>query len=206
MLFIAQVIGLMLVAYLIGSFTAGLWIGKWFFKKDIREYGSHNLGATNSFRILGVKAGIVVMIIDVLKGTLATLLPVWLHVPINPLLIGVFAVIGHIYPAYAKLRGGKAVATSAGILLGYSPSVFLVLMAVFVIVLVISRYVSLSSMIAVVVGLIASIFLKDYVLIIVMAILTIFILYRHRANISRIKNGTESKIKFKSSKKNFLIF
>ncbi|ANZ94095.1 MULTISPECIES: glycerol-3-phosphate 1-O-acyltransferase PlsY [Brochothrix] len=201
MLFIAQVIGLMLVAYLIGSFTAGLWIGKWFFKKDIREYGSHNLGATNSFRILGVKAGIVVMIIDVLKGTLATLLPVWLHVPINPLLIGVFAVIGHIYPAYAKLRGGKAVATSAGILLGYSPSVFLVLMAVFVIVLVISRYVSLSSMIAVVVGLIASIFLKDYVLIIVMAILTIFILYRHRANISRIKNGTESKIKFKSSKK-----
>ncbi|SPN76247.1 glycerol-3-phosphate 1-O-acyltransferase PlsY [Brochothrix thermosphacta] len=201
MLFIPQVIGLMLVAYLIGSFTAGLWIGKWFFKKDIREYGSHNLGATNSFRILGVKAGIVVMIIDVLKGTLATLLPVWLHVPINPLLIGVFAVIGHIYPAYAKLRGGKAVATSAGILLGYSPSVFLVLMAVFVIVLVISRYVSLSSMIAVVVGLIASIFLKDYVLIIVMAILTIFILYRHRANISRIKNGTESKIKFKSSKK-----
>lgn len=201
MLFIAQVIGLMLVAYLIGSFNAGLWIGKWFFKKDIREYGSHNLGATNSFRILGVKAGIVVMIIDVLKGTLATLLPVWLHVPINPLLIGVFAVIGHIYPAYAKLRGGKAVATSAGILLGYSPSVFLVLMAVFVIVLVISRYVSLSSMIAVVVGLIASIFLKDYVLIIVMAILTIFILYRHRANISRIKNGTESKIKFKSSKK-----
>lgn len=201
MLFIAQVIGLMLVAYLIGSFTAGLWIGKWFFKKDIREYGSHNLGATNSFRILGVKAGIVVMIIDVLKGTLATLLPVWLHVPINPLLIGVFAVIGHIYPAYAKLRGGKAVATSAGILLGYSPSVFLVLMAVFVIVLVISRYVSLSSMIAVVVGLIASIFLKDCVLIIVMAILTIFILYRHRANISRIKNGTESKIKFKSSKK-----
>ncbi|SPP30778.1 glycerol-3-phosphate 1-O-acyltransferase PlsY [Brochothrix thermosphacta] len=201
MLFIAQVIGLMLVAYLIGSFTAGLWIGKWFFKKDIREYGSHNLGATNSFRILGVKAGIIVMIIDVLKGTLATLLPVWLHVPINPLLIGVFAVIGHIYPAYAKLRGGKAVATSAGILLGYSPSVFLVLMAVFVIVLVISRYVSLSSMIAVVVGLIASIFLKDYVLIIVMAILTIFILYRHRANISRIKNGTESKIKFKSSKK-----
>lgn len=170
-------------------------------KKDIREYGSHNLGATNSFRILGVKAGIVVMIIDVLKGTLATLLPVWLHVPINPLLIGVFAVIGHIYPAYAKLRGGKAVATSAGILLGYSPSVFLVLMAVFVIVLVISRYVSLSSMIAVVVGLIASIFLKDYVLIIVMAILTIFILYRHRANISRIKSGTESKIKFKSSKK-----
>lgn len=201
MLFIAQVIGLMLVAYLIGSFTAGLWIGKWFFKKDIREYGSHNLGATNSFRILGVKAGIVVMIIDVLKGTLATLLPVWLHVPINPLLIGVFAVIGHIYPAYAKLRGGKAVATSAGILLGYSPSVFLVLMAVFVIVLVISRYVSLSSMITVVVGLIASIFLKDCVLIIVMAILTIFILYRHRANISRIKNGTESKIKFKSSKK-----
>ena len=201
MLFIAQVIGLMLVAYLIGSFTAGLWIGKWFFKKDIREYGSHNLGATNSFRILGVKAGIVVMIIDVLKGTLATLLPVWLHVPINPLLIGVFAVIGHIYPAYAKLRGGKAVATSAGILLGYSPSVFLVLMAVFVIVLVISRYVSLSSMIAVVVGLIASIFLKDYVLIIVIAILTIFILYRHRANISRIKNGTESKIKFKASKK-----
>lgn len=118
MLFIAQVIGLMLVAYLIGSFTAGLWIGKWFFKKDIREYGSHNLGATNSFRILGVKAGIVVMIIDVLKGTLATLLPVWLHVPINPLLIGVFAVIGHIYPATQNFVAARLSQLLQGFCLG----------------------------------------------------------------------------------------
>lgn len=195
-----QVIALILVAYLIGSFTAGLWIGKWFFKKDIREYGSHNLGATNSFRILGVKAGIIVMIVDVLKGTLATLIPVWLAIPVNPLLIGLFAVIGHIYPAYAKLRGGKAVATSAGILLGYSPTVFLIVLIAFALVLLLTRYVSLSSMIAVSVGFIASIFFKDIILIIVMAILTAFILYRHRANITRIKNGTESKMVFKSKK------
>ncbi|EUJ42190.1 glycerol-3-phosphate 1-O-acyltransferase PlsY [Brochothrix campestris] len=196
-----QVIALILVAYLIGSFTAGLWIGKWFFKKDIRDYGSRNLGATNSFRILGVKAGIIVMIIDVLKGTLATLIPVWLDVPVNPLLIGLFAVIGHIYPAYAKLRGGKAVATSAGILLGYSPTVFLIVLIAFAIVLLLTRYVSLSSMVAVTVGFIASIFFKDITLIVVMAILTAFILYRHRANITRIKNGTESKMVFKSKKK-----
>lgn len=195
-----QVIALILVAYLIGSFTAGLWIGKWFFKKDIRDYGSRNLGATNSFRILGVKAGIIVMIVDVLKGTLATLIPVWLDVPVNPLLIGLFAVIGHIYPAYAKLRGGKAVATSAGILLGYSPMVFLIVLIAFAIVLLLTRYVSLSSMIAVTVGFIASIFFKDSTLIVVMAILTAFILYRHRANITRIKNGTESKMVFKSKK------
>ncbi|WP_408868708.1 glycerol-3-phosphate 1-O-acyltransferase PlsY [Brochothrix campestris] len=197
-----QVIALILVAYLIGSFTAGLWIGKWFFKKDIRDYGSRNLGATNSFRILGVKAGIIVMIIDVLKGTLATLIPVWLDVPVNPLLIGLFAVIGHIYPAYAKLRGGKAVATSAGILLGYSPTVFLIVLIAFAIVLLLTRYVSLSSMVAVTVGFIASIFFKDITLIVVMAILTAFILYRHRANITRIKNGTESKMVFKAKKNN----
>ncbi len=114
---------IILCAYLIGSIPSGLWIGKIFYKTDIREHGSGNLGATNTFRILGKKAGLVVTVMDVLKGTAAVLLvtlPVFVDVTIHSLILGLVAVIGHMFPIFANFRGGKAVATSAGVLLGYS--------------------------------------------------------------------------------------
>lgn len=103
---------LIILAYLIGSIPSGLIVGKLAKGIDIREHGSGNLGATNAFRTLGVKAGSIVIAGDILKGTLATALPFLMHVDIHPLLAGVFAVLGHVFPVFAKFKGGKAVATS----------------------------------------------------------------------------------------------
>ncbi|MBU5594179.1 glycerol-3-phosphate 1-O-acyltransferase PlsY [Amphibacillus sp. MSJ-3] len=184
-----------LTAYLLGSIPSGLIIGKVFFNTDIREHGSGNLGGTNTFRVLGKKAGIVVTLADILKGTLATLLPViFNHSEISPLIIGVFAVIGHMYPVFARFRGGKAVATSGGLILGVNPLLFLIILISFFIALYISKYVSLSSMTAGVIAFITTIIMKEYGLTIVTGILTLFIFYRHRANIKRIINKTEPKI------------
>ncbi|WP_174523011.1 glycerol-3-phosphate 1-O-acyltransferase PlsY [Rossellomorea vietnamensis] len=187
---------ILILSYLLGSIPSGLLIGKTFYGKDIREHGSGNLGGTNTFRTLGVKAGMIVTIMDILKGTLATLLPLMFASDVHMLLAGVFAVIGHMYPVFANFRGGKAVATSAGVLLGYNYILFLILLAVFFICLYATKYVSLSSMIAAVLAFTYSVFTGDIPLIIVVGILTIFVIYRHRANIIRIKNKTEPKIKW----------
>jgi len=188
----------LLLAYLIGSIPSGLWIGKLFYGVDIREHGSGNLGGTNTFRTLGKKAGLVVTIMDVLKGTLATILPSLLGVDhiVHPLLVGTIAVVGHMFPIFAGFKGGKAVATSGGILLGYAPLIFIGMFVVFFFSLYFSKYVSLSSMITAVVALIASFFTNDWPLIAVIFVLASFIVYRHRANIQRIKDGTEPKIKW----------
>ncbi|KOY81640.1 glycerol-3-phosphate 1-O-acyltransferase PlsY [Lysinibacillus macroides] len=194
---------IILCAYLIGSIPSGLWIGKLFYHTDIREHGSGNLGATNTFRILGKKAGIVVTVMDVLKGTAAVLLvslPVFADSPIHPLVLGLVAVIGHMFPIFANFRGGKAVATSAGVLLGYSWPLFVLLFITFIVTLKITKIVSLTSMIAALVALIYAIVYYfvtgDFALGILVAFLFTFIIYRHRANIGRIKNGTEPKVKW----------
>ncbi|MFS0782122.1 glycerol-3-phosphate 1-O-acyltransferase PlsY [Bacillus sp. 1P06AnD] len=186
----------LLLAYLLGSVPSGLWIGKIFYGKDIRQHGSGNLGGTNTFRTLGKKAGFTVTIMDILKGTLAALLPYLLNVDIHPLIPGMVAVLGHMYPIFAGFRGGKAVATSAGVVLGYAPLIFLILLVTFFIALYLSKYVSLSSMICAVVALICSLVVWDIPLIIIMAVIAVFIIYKHRTNIKRIKEGTEPKITF----------
>jgi acyl phosphate:glycerol-3-phosphate acyltransferase len=188
---------ILILAYLLGSIPFGLVVGKVGYGIDIREHGSGNLGGTNSFRVLGVKAGLIVTIGDILKGTLAASLPVLFSVDVHPLLAGLFAVLGHTYPIFAGFRGGKAVATSAGVLLFYSPFLFLTLLAAFFLVLYISKYVSLSSMLAGVYAVIYTIFFTDDVpLMIAVSLLTAFIFYRHRANIRRIMNKTEPKVKW----------
>ncbi|MBM7607765.1 glycerol-3-phosphate 1-O-acyltransferase PlsY [Ureibacillus composti] len=194
---------ILICAYLIGSIPSGLWIGKLFYKTDIRQHGSGNLGGTNSFRVLGKKAGIVVTSLDILKGTAATLLlliPYFSESTIHPLILGVVAVVGHMFPIFAGFRGGKAVATSGGVLLGYSWPFFIVLIIAFFIALKATKIVSLSSMIVAVVGLVYSaiywIVTGDFALFILVAVLAFFIFYRHRANIKRIKEGTEPKVKW----------
>jgi len=190
-------------AYLIGSIPSGLWIGKIFYKTDIREHGSGNLGATNTFRVLGKKAGIVVTVMDILKGTIATLLPTFSYFSdtgVHPLILGAIAAFGHMFPIFAGFRGGKAVATSGGVLLGYSWPFFVFLVIGFLILLKITKIVSLSSMlislIAVVYSIIYWIVTGDYALFIMVVILASFIIYRHRSNIKRIKEGTEPKVKW----------
>lgn len=192
-----QIILVLILAYLLGSIPSGLIIGKVFYKTDIREHGSGNLGGTNTFRTLGVKAGLAVTIADILKGTLAASLPVLFGLDeINPLLAGVFAVIGHTYPIFAGFRGGKAVATSGGVLLFCAPLMFLTIFVVFFASLYITKYVSLSSMLAGICAVIYAVIDGDIPLLIAVTLLASFVIYRHRANIKRIMNKTEPKIKW----------
>ena len=187
---------IIIVAYLLGSIPSGLIVGKIFYGVDIREHGSGNLGATNAFRTLGIKAGTIVIIADILKGTLATLLPVWLGSDLHPLIAGMAAAIGHIFPIFAGFRGGKAVATSGGVLLAYEPALFLLLVVAFFISLYISKYVSLSSIIVAIIAVIYTFFKGDVPLIVIVLILAAFVIFRHRANLKRILNKTEPKIKW----------
>lgn len=184
------------VAYLLGSIPSALIVGKIGYNLDIREHGSGNMGATNTFRVLGLKAGAIVTAADILKGTLATLLPVLLNADVNCLIIGIFAVLGHTYPLFAKFRGGKAVATSAGIILGASPLLFGIMILTFFLSLYLSKYVSLSSIITGFIATITAAIMREHGLIIVLAALTAFVIFRHKDNIKRIINKTEPKIKW----------
>lgn len=196
-----MVIIILILGYLLGSIPSGLIVGKIWFNIDIREHGSGNLGATNSFRILGKKAGTVVTLADILKGTLAACLPLIFDVDIQMLLVGLCSIIGHTYPLFAKFRGGKAVATSAGVILACEPIIFTVLVIIFVIILFITRMVSLTSMLTAAIAVIAVLTTGDSLTIIVVTALAAFIIYRHRANIKRIINKTEPKVTFSSKNK-----
>ena len=191
------------MAYLLGSIPSGLWIGRKFFQIDIRQHGSGNLGATNSFRILGKKAGTIVLLMDLLKGSISVLLlkQMDLH-GISPLIIALFAVVGHTYPLFANFKGGKAVATFAGVILAYQPLLFLIGLGIFILTLAISKMVSFTSMLTISIGVLLSLYFQDMVLTTIALLADIFIIYRHRTNIQRIVNGTESKVDiFKRNKR-----
>ncbi|MFC4387554.1 glycerol-3-phosphate 1-O-acyltransferase PlsY [Gracilibacillus marinus] len=184
-----------IIAYLLGSIPTGLIVGKIGYKTDIREHGSGNLGATNTFRVLGMKAGIIVTIGDILKGTIAVVLPILFQAEtVYPLIVGIFAVIGHVYPIFAKFKGGKAVATSSGVILGVNPLLFIIMIISFLVILYITKYVSLSSMLTGIITVIVTIIQKEMGLLIVTSLLTIFVIYRHKSNIKRIVDKTEPKI------------
>ena len=191
------------MAYLLGSIPSGLWIGRKFFQIDIRQHGSGNLGATNSFRILGKKAGTIVLLMDLLKGSISVLLlkQMDLH-RISTLIIALFAVIGHTYPLFANFKGGKAVATFAGVILAYQPVLFLIGLGIFILTLAISKMVSFTSMLTISIGVLLSLYFQDMVLTTIALLADIFIIYRHRTNIQRILNGTEPKVDiFKRNKR-----
>lgn len=191
---------LIIFAFLLGSIPSALIVGKYGYGIDIRQHGSGNLGGTNTFRTLGVKAGLIVTVADILKGTLAASLPILLGSDIHPLLVGIFAVVGHMYPVFAGFKGGKAVATSGGVLLFYSPLLFATALLVFFLFLYLTKYVSLASMLtslyAVGFSVVKSLSELDTPLIIIVSLLAIFVFYRHRANIKRILNKSEPKIKW----------
>ena len=192
-----------IIAYLLGSIPSGVWIGKLFYKKDIRDYGSGNTGATNTFRILGPKAGIAALIIDVLKGTIATLVPIYFQTDIHPMFIGIFAIIGHVFPLCIRFKGGKAGATSAGVALAIHPLFLLVFIGVFLVILFVTSTVSLASILAVTFAAIGTFFLNDPIFSMTIWLIALFIVYLHRENIKRLRAGTENRVPFglKSSKK-----
>ncbi|KXT75032.1 Acyl-phosphate:glycerol-3-phosphate O-acyltransferase PlsY [Streptococcus sp. DD10] len=188
---------LLILAYLLGSIPSGLWIGHIFFQKNLREYGSGNTGTTNTFRILGTKAGIVTFIIDFFKGTLAALLPYLFQVQgISPLIFGLLAVIGHTFPIFAGFKGGKAVATSAGVIFGIAPHFCLFLAAIFFTTLYLSSMISLSSVVAAIFAIIATFLFPafgflldsyDWLFSLIVLLLASIIIVRHKDNLTRIR-------------------
>ena len=193
-----------LVAYLLGSIPSGLWIGQYFFQKDIRQFGSGNLGSTNAFRVLGTKAGSIVLFCDVFKGFLAMILAmtVFKQESLSPLWIASFAVIGHTFPLFASFKGGKAVATFAGMILAYQPLLLLYGLLIFLALLAITRMVSLTAMVTITAGVLLSLLFNDWTLTAFALAIDIFIIYRHRSNIQRILNGTENKVPMPWDKQN----
>lgn len=184
----------LIVAYLVASIPFGLMIGRLFFKKDIREFGSGNLGGTNTFRVLGKPAGFAVSFLDAGKGIFA----IWLSYTVNlesfALIFGCAAILGQCFPLFAGFRGGKAVATTAGVVLMISPTLLVCGLAVFFLSLKLSKYVSLSSMVTCGLMTICSVLYQDLYLTLFLAVIASLIIYRHRHNIKRIKEKTEPKI------------
>lgn len=201
-----EIVILLLLAYLLGAIPSGVIIGKVFFKKDIRDFGSGNIGTTNTFRVLGKQAGVVVLLADVLKGTLATLLPVLLSSNLNPLLCGLLAVIGHTFSVFIGFKGGKAVATSGGVILGFAPAFFVLVLIIFLICLYITSIVSFSSITAASLALLGVIFFpifqvpilpeRNWAFLVLATFFAGFIIIRHKENIKRIQAKTESTVSF----------
>ncbi|UBH23468.1 glycerol-3-phosphate 1-O-acyltransferase PlsY [Macrococcus armenti] len=188
---------LLALSYLLGAIPTGLIVGQLLYKKDIRKFGSGNLGATNTFRVLGKNAGIFVTIFDVAKGVLPATFPLLFNLDVHGIWFGLAAILGHVYPIYLKFKGGKAVATSAGVILGVNPIVFTIIAVIFFTLLFTTRMVSLTSIFTSIANFITTLFFDDIILKVISFALMVLIVYRHKSNIARILNGTEPKISFK---------
>jgi len=196
---------LIILAYLIGSIPTALIISKVFFNIDIREYGSGNMGATNTFRVLGSRFGVIVMVGDILKGMLAValynLLPYYLTNELertNLMLgLGLAAVLGHIYPIWANFKGGKGVATLFGMVLAIQPVIAINCVAVFLVVLFLTRYVSLSSILAGIALPICVLWIyneKEIFYRVFAVAVSALIILTHQKNISRLLKGNEGRV------------
>jgi glycerol-3-phosphate acyltransferase PlsY len=196
-----------LLAYLTGAFPSAVWVGKTFYKIDVREFGSGNAGATNTFRVLGKKAGIPVLIMDIFKGWLSVNYISFLtNIPESAeavfeikLAFGIAAVIGHLFPIYTGFRGGKGIATLLGLLIGLHAVAALYSILVFVIVFIISKYVSLGSIIASIAFPILVILIlgsTNVSLNLFAFFVPILSLITHQKNIERLLRGEETKVKF----------
>lgn len=186
-----------LIAYIIGSFSSSYVLGKVLKKTDIRAYGSGNAGATNAVRVFGKKIGALAFILDVLKGVLAVYIGNMLLGYNGKLIAGFFVVAGHNWPIFLRFRGGKGIATSFGILLSIHWPTAIAILLVFIVVAVISRYISLSSIASAIVAPIAVIIMKkpfDTNFFVMTSLLAILAIFRHRENIKRLLEGKEYRI------------
>ncbi len=194
----------LILAYLLGSIPTAVWIGKKFYNLDVREHGSKNSGATNTFRVLGVKAGIFVFSFDVFKGWLLVytvrcylnMFPESADNLLIPLIIGIVAVFGHIFPIFAKFKGGKGVATMLGVVIAIQPIAALICFVLFFVLLILTKYVSLGSMISAIFFpiLINVIYINNSISLLVFSILTaVIIVYTHKKNIIRLISFSENK-------------
>lgn len=188
-----------LLAYLIGNITGSYIISKSFFAEDIREKGSGNAGTTNMLRIYGLLPGIITLLIDMAKGYLAVYLGALIEPQYGSYIAGLFVVIGHIWPVVLKFKGGKGMATSAGVYLYHTPWMLLIALVLFFIINFIGKIMSLTSLIL---ATFATVYIlifhnNDYYLMGLTISLAILVFYSHRSNIKRLKEGSENKISIK---------
>ena len=185
----------LVLGYIIGNISPSYLIVKIFKKADVRDFGSGNAGTTNVNRVLGFWAALSVFLLDALKGAAAVIIGRWLFGDIGGLIAGLGAVAGHNWPAVLRFRGGKGVATSAGVAITLSPLAFGILLAVFIIVVVLSRYISLGSIL---VGIMLPVTLLVFGYptreILLAAILAAMLLFQHRGNIQRLLTGSENRL------------
>ena len=195
---------LLILSYVIGSIPTSVWVGKYFYGIDVREYGSKNAGATNTYRVLGAKAGIPVFILDVFKGWLPVfiaenykyLLPMSADNLLIPIIIGIVAVFGHIFPVFASFKGGKGVATLLGVTIAIQPIAAAICFSIFIILLLVTKYVSLGSLTA---GIFFPIFINlifgtPSISLLVFSILAaVIIIITHKKNIIKLISASENK-------------
>lgn len=201
-----------LLAYMLGSIPTAVWAGKLFAGIDVREHGSGNAGATNALRVLGPGIAVPVLLLDIAKGLLATRL-VFLNVfELNSfvlsnmdearLILGIAAVIGHIFPLFAQFKGGKGIATFFGILIGFHFQSAMLSLGLFVIIVTITRYVSLGSILGALfypIQLLLIFQLNSLFIQVFSILIPLMVIYTHRKNIARLLKGEESKIRFVKS-------
>ena len=211
MMLLIYLIPEVVLAYLIGSIPSAVWVGRIFYGVDVRDHGSGNAGATNVIRVLGYKAGIPVLLFDVFKGWLAVQIASWIGVPgfstdqveYVRIMLAFAAVLGHVFPVFAGFKGGKGVGTIAGAGIALYPLAVLIVLGVFIIVLTVSRYVSLSSIISALLFPVVVILVlgeRHPGLMVLALVIAIFIPLTHRKNISRLIRGDEKKFDFSRKK------
>lgn len=207
-----NIIVAVILAYLIGSIPTAVWIGRIFYKVDVREHGSGNAGATNTIRVLGPKAGVPVLLLDVFKGWLAVYIAHFFYTETGrfpdfvdfQIMLAVAAVVGHVFPIYVGFKGGKGIATLLGIGFALYPAAAGIAVGVFTITLILTSYVSLGSMMAAITFPIVEILLlghDEYLSLILLSILVaIFVPVTHRKNIKRLLKGEENKFSLRKKK------
>lgn len=193
-----------IIAYFCGSIPSGVWLGRKIKGIDIREHGSKNSGATNAYRVLGAKYGIMVLILDALKGYIPLLIAHKFGISGGELVfLGLVAILGHTFSCFLNFNGGKGVATSLGVFLYLIPNVVGILVITFILVVYMSRYISLGSIIcSILLPILTAILpMKDNIsripMLIITTIVGVFVVYKHKSNIGRILKGTENKFKLK---------
>lgn len=196
---VVQIFGfliLFVLAYLVGAIPFGLVVGKLFYGVDVRQHGSGNVGTTNVFRVLGKKAGTAVLVCDMLKGYVPAAMAAALFQPWFAIFIAAAPVVGHIYSIFLKGRGGKGIATGAAVVLALVPAVFLIILAVWIILLLTTRYVSVASLAAsFLVPVLTIAFREPLPYEIAGVLVAIIVWWAHRGNIQRLMAGEENRVK-----------
>ena len=196
---VLEVIGfalLFVLAYVVGSIPFGVVVGKVFYGVDVREHGSGNVGTTNVFRVLGKRAGIAVMICDILKGYIPAAIAAALFHPWFAIFIAAAPVVGHIYSIFLKGRGGKGIATGAGVVLALVPLAFAIIFATWLVLIVLTRYVSVASLVAALMVPVLTIAFREPLPYEIAGVLVaILVWWAHRGNIQRLLAGEESRVR-----------